>query len=101
VRLFEVPGYDFIYLALIFVPAGALVGMALIPVGRREIPASLILSIEIVLAPLILEWLLSYVSGRAIHLRSVAISLILVVVGSLWINADRRNTARSSSPPRS
>jgi len=96
VRPFEMRGYDFIYLALIFIPAGALVGMALIPLGRREIPASLILSIELVSAPLILEWVLSYVSGGPVHFRSVAISLILVIVGSLWINADRRSDARSS-----
>jgi glycopeptide antibiotics resistance protein len=101
VRPFEIAGYDFIYLALIFIPAGALLGMAVIPLGRREIPATLILSFELVLAPLILEWDLSYVSGRPVYPRYMAISLILVIVGSLWINADRRSAARPSPPSRS
>jgi VanZ like family len=89
----ELKGYSDIYDALIFFPAGALFGLAAVPFPPRYILASLFLAVEFVLPPWLLARILSHVSGRPASAGSILLSLILVVAGSLWINADRRSAA--------
>jgi glycopeptide antibiotics resistance protein len=93
----ELEGYNYIYEALIFFPAGALFGMATLPTGLRDIPVSLFLAVEFFLSPWLLDRILSHVSGRPVSLGSISLCLILLIAGSLWINADRRIAAKASS----
>ena len=95
---FELQGYAWIYDGLIFFPAGALFGMALIPIGLLDIPAYVFLAVEFFAPPWLLDRILAHVSGRSISPRSILLSLVLVVAGALWINADRRNTANGALP---
>jgi glycopeptide antibiotics resistance protein len=93
IKAAELKGYNFIYDALIFFPAGALFGMAVIPFGPRDIAASVLLAVEIVLPPWLLARILSHVSGHAFSVRSILLCLILVLAGGIWINTDRRSAA--------
>jgi hypothetical protein len=89
----ELEGYNFIYDALIFFPAGALFGMAIIPFGSRDIAASVCLAVEFILPPWLLARILSHVSGHQVSARSILLCLILVVAGGVWINTDRPSVA--------
>jgi hypothetical protein len=85
----ELKGYAFIYDALIFFPAGALIGLAASPLGPRNALTSLLLAGELILAPWLLDRILSRGTGRPVSAEVIFSSLILVVAASLWINADR------------
>jgi glycopeptide antibiotics resistance protein len=85
----ELRGYAFIYDALVFFPAGALLGLAAFPLGPRNPLTSLLLAGEFILAPWLLDRILSRGSGRPVSAEIIFSSLILVVAASLWINADR------------
>jgi glycopeptide antibiotics resistance protein len=91
VKMSEVQGYNFIYDALIFIPAGALFGMAAVPFGARDTTASLFLAAEFLLSPWLLERILWDVGGHPPSVESILLSLLLVVAGGFWINADRRS----------
>ncbi len=93
VKATEFRGYSYIYDALIFLPAGALFGMVAIPVRSRVSAVTIVLAIEFVLPPWLLDRILSHVSGRPISVGTIFLSLVLVAAGSLWINADRRRPA--------
>jgi hypothetical protein len=49
------------------------------------------LAIEFVLPPWLLDRILSHVGGRPPSVESILLSLLLVVAGGFWINADRRS----------
>ncbi|MGB6545526.1 MAG: VanZ family protein [Candidatus Acidiferrales bacterium] len=85
----ELNGYAFIYDALIFFPAGVLIGISAVPLGWRNLSASLLLTVEFILASWLLDRILWHGSGRPVSLRAILISLTLAAVGILWINADR------------
>jgi len=93
----ELEGYEMIYDALIFVPAGALFGMALIAVGPRDIAASVALAVEFVLPPWLLARILSYLTGRPVSVRSIFLCLILAVAGGMWINTDCPSAAAAAA----
>jgi hypothetical protein len=84
----ELKGYAFIYDALIFFSAGALLGLAAFPPRPRSALPSLLLAGEFFLAPWLLDRILSRGSGRPVSAEMIFSSLILVVAASLWINAD-------------
>lgn len=96
VKSAELEGYKYIYDGLIFLPAGALFGIAIWPFGPREIPAfpALILAIEFVIPPWLLDRILSRVSGRQACVESILLCLILVAAGTLWMNADVSSQVR-------
>ncbi|MBZ5501219.1 MAG: VanZ family protein [Acidobacteriia bacterium] len=84
----ELYAYSSVYYALVFFPAGVLLGLAARRLTRRDRGAWLVLGTNWLLPPWILECLLVWVSGRPVHLEIVALSLALAAGGALWINAD-------------
>lgn len=84
----ELEGYDYIYAALIFIPAGALLGIAATRSGAKNIPGYLIVTVAALLPPWLFERILSYVSHRPVFLKSIALDMVLAVAGGLWINSD-------------
>jgi hypothetical protein len=93
VKPVEVAGYNFIYDALIFFPAGALFGMAVVPFRSQGVAAPLLLAVEFFAPPWLLDRILARTSGRPMSLESVFICLVLVAAGAVWINADRGRAA--------
>ena len=89
----EIAGYNFIYDALVFFPAGALFGMAVIPFRPQGAFAFLILAVEFIAPPWLLDRMLARVSGRPVCVATVIICLILAAAAAVWINADRPSDA--------
>ena len=90
VKSAELTGYNYIYYALVFFPAGALLGIAArqSPVGRL---ASYVTFVVFILAfPALLEFVFISVSGRSFSLVNLSLSVALMLGGMLWINTDRR-----------
>ena len=89
IRTAELEGYNDVYDALIFFPAGALIGLAAFRKSTRSAGVYLFLIVAFLLPPFLYDQILSHVSGRPDSLGSVILCLVLLIAGSLWINADR------------
>jgi VanZ like family len=83
----ELQGYQYIFCALVFVPAGCLLGVAW-RVGPKHWLGRFCLMLALVLPAIFLEELLVHMSGRAVSFENIWLSIMLTVSGSLWINAD-------------
>lgn len=90
VKSSELDGYDDIYYAIVFLPGGILLGIACRRWAERPFVAASLFLLITCLAPVLLEYILVSVSGRAVSRANVLLSLLLIVAGALWINADRR-----------
>lgn len=88
----ELKGYRDIYYALVFFPAGALLGIFPARFARQAgVFASLVLTMLI--APVFLEWVLIVVSKGPFSGGNVALSVIPAVLGLLWMKADAGSEA--------
>jgi glycopeptide antibiotics resistance protein len=86
-KLGEMQGYNYIYYVVVFFPAGCLLGIMARKIGPRQLVGPLL--IGSLIAPLTLEMILADVSGRSFSYADVALSCILAIAATLWINADR------------
>lgn len=93
VRPAELEGYRDIYYALVFFPAGILLGVAARRLARPSLATWLVLAAGWLLPPFLFEHFLIWLSGRPLRPGLVLLSLLLVVGGALWINADRASKA--------
>jgi hypothetical protein len=93
----ELEGYDYIYYALAFLPAGALLGLAARKLGLLRLSTLFLLAAGFLLPPLVLERILMSVSGRPFSSANIVLSLFCALAASLWINADPRPRP---APPR-
>jgi glycopeptide antibiotics resistance protein len=84
----ELNGYKDIYYAIVFLPIGWLVGMAAGKVPRRRLPLLIPFSLSLLLGPLILECVLSRISGRSFSAANLILSVGMVLAGVFWINSD-------------
>ena len=87
----EMEGYAYIYYALIFFGGGIFTGMAWRNLGASNIAGQTTLVATFLVPALLLEAILVSVSGRPVSGAAVALSLALMLAGSLWINADGRH----------
>jgi hypothetical protein len=85
----ELEGYADIYYALIFFPAGVLLGLASRKAESHGIGDWLLFGVLLVAPPWLLEVLLTRTSGRAFHAGNAVLSLALSIAGALWINIGR------------
>jgi hypothetical protein len=85
----DLEGYVVLYLGLVFVPAGFLIGLAAGKWLPQRRSALLLLALCWVLPPVLLELLLAGQSGRRIWMGNIALSLVFGLAGILLINADR------------
>ncbi len=84
----ELSGYRDIYYALVFFPAGALLGIAVAaPFWRRE--DRLILAVAgLVVPPVVLEWILMRATRAPFSIADAVLAAVYIVLGLLWMNAD-------------
>jgi glycopeptide antibiotics resistance protein len=87
VRPAELEGYNDIYYALVFFPAGIILGLA---EPRRRPNGTILLAIALgsLLPVLLLELFLVQVSGRPVSTWDLLLSFSLLVAGYLWIRSD-------------
>jgi glycopeptide antibiotics resistance protein len=81
-------GYVITYEALIFLPVGLVIGMAGGKWSRWKTSGRLLLAIDLLLPPVLLELLLAGVSGRGILAGNIVLSLLLSIAGAFLMNAD-------------
>jgi hypothetical protein len=89
VKNIELEGYRYIFYAIIFFPAGWLLGFTWRKSDRSWIGRGLFVIAGSLLPAMVLEWVLVDAAGRAASFQNVCFPALLAVAGSLWINADR------------
>jgi hypothetical protein len=90
IRTVDLEGCVIVYETLIFLPAGLLIGAAARKSSRQKIYGRWMLAFGWALPAVLLEILLSGMSGRRIWPGNIALSLVFGLAGILLINADRR-----------
>jgi glycopeptide antibiotics resistance protein len=78
-----------LYDSLIFIPAGLLLGMIARKVPSRKLTGRFLLLVWLVVPSLLYEFILVWVSGRAVSSWQVSLCLFLTLLGAWLINADR------------
>jgi len=91
----ELEGYEYLFCALLFFPAGCLLGVTWRIAIAQRIYTLFFLLLGFVLPSIMLEIVLVHVSSRAVSFENIWLSILLAASGSLWINADRVAWARS------
>jgi hypothetical protein len=84
----ELEGYHYIFYALVFLPAGCLLGLAWRNLVAQPISRYLFIVFGILPPALMLEIILVRSTGSAISLGNVVLGSLLGLAGSLWINAE-------------
>jgi glycopeptide antibiotics resistance protein len=87
VKQAELNGYKDIYYAIVFLPIGWLLGMAARKFPWRR-PLLIPFGLSLLLGPLILECVLSRISGRSFSVANLTLSVGMVLAGIFWINSD-------------
>lgn len=89
VKAQELKGYEYVFYSIVFFPAGCILGLTSRRTTRGWVTRTALELLGVIIPALILEAALVHASGRAISFANVALSVLLAVGGSLWINADR------------
>jgi glycopeptide antibiotics resistance protein len=88
VRTPQLEGCIVVYLTILFLPAGIIVGLTLKDWSRQPASVLYLLIFGWILPTVLLEVLLSVQSGRRIWASNIALSLAFELAGILLINAD-------------
>jgi VanZ family protein len=98
IRPVDMEGCVIVYLTLVFLPAGVLIGMEAEKWPRLESSTRWLLAFGLVFPAALLEIFLAAISGRRIWAWNIALSLVFGMGGILLINADWRskNSSRVS-----
>jgi glycopeptide antibiotics resistance protein len=88
VRPAELEGYNDIYYALVFFPAGIILGLAGPRIRLSNLAVLLALALGSLSAVFLLEFVLVRVSGRPISTWNLLLSFSLLVAGYLWFRSD-------------
>jgi glycopeptide antibiotics resistance protein len=94
----DLDGYLVTYDLLIFLPAGLLLGMIARKVSSRELTGRLLLLLGLLLPPVLYEFILEWVSGKAVSWWEIILCILLTLLGAWLINADRRGQVLSRVP---
>jgi VanZ like family len=88
-RTAELGGYRDIYYALMFFPAGVLLGIASTKRRWRRLELASLLVLEGLLAPLAFQWILMDMSGSSFSSANFGFSVGMIALGFLWAKSDR------------
>ena len=97
IRPSELDPYHDIYYALVFFPAGIALGIVARTARARRMAAWLFFALLLIVPPLLFEYLLIGVSGRAFSPSDLVLSVALSALGALWINADLAPETRAAA----
>lgn len=89
VKPMELEGYRYIFYAVVFLPAGCLLGLSWRALAYPRLGRFLLLCFFFLIACGLLEALLAHVSARHFSKSDIALSVLFLAAGCLWINADR------------
>jgi glycopeptide antibiotics resistance protein len=86
----ELEGYHDVFYAMVFFPAGCLLGLGW---GKLASQASVRLAVTLLgvsVVPVFFEICLAFGGTASLWLGNIALSILLVLAGGFWVNADRR-----------
>lgn len=90
VRTPELQGYRYVYYALLFFPAGLLLGIA----ARNQFSSPwgmlMLFVFGLLLPPVLLEFVLTRVGGQPLSYPNIALAMIGACAGAVWINVGRK-----------
>ncbi len=89
VKATELPGYEYIFYAIVFFPGGCLIGFAWRKSYVRRMLRLYFVAAGFLLPSLAFEWVLAGAGNRAISLQNICFAVLIAIAGSFWINADR------------
>jgi hypothetical protein len=89
VKPMELEGYRYIFYAVVFLPAGFLLGLAWRALKEPRLGRFLVLCFFFLIPCGLLEALLAHVSERHFSKSGIALSVLFLAAGCFWINADR------------
>lgn len=90
IRTPDLEGYRYGYYACVFLPLGALLGIAARGRVQTKPARVVILAAFALISAVALELALMRVTARSLSPGNVVLSLVLLLVGSLWVNVDSR-----------
>jgi glycopeptide antibiotics resistance protein len=95
----ELDGYHYIFYALVFFPAGCLLGL-----GWRKLASQAGLRLAVMLlgalvVPLVFETCLALAGSTSVWLGNIVLSALLVLAGAFWLNADGHRPGNRNSEP--
>lgn len=96
----ELSGYRDIFYAFVFFPAGALLGLVLTAASWRSAERLAAFALWILLPALVFEWILMRATGAGFSIGNVALAVVCMVLGFLWMNSDGvvRSDRRAPAP---
>jgi VanZ family protein len=89
IKTSELQAYTMVYQTVVFLPAGLLLALTIRKSSGEKIQEVWLVVLSGVIPALLLEVLLSVMSGRRIWAGNIALSLIFGMAGILLMNADR------------
>lgn len=90
IRTPDLEGYRYGYYACVFLPLGALLGIAARERVQTKRARVVVLPAFALISAVALELALMHVTARSLSPGNVVLSLVLLLAGSLWVNADSR-----------
>ena len=97
----ELSAYRDLYYALVFFPAGALLGIALSGTFLRRFSGwtiVVLVALDVVVAPAVLEWILMRASRSPFSGANFGLSAGIVILGLCWAKADGGRRVQRVSP---
>lgn len=88
IKMRELMAYKYVFYALVFIPAGCLVGLSWRSWAKHRVVWLCRLLLGLSLPCLLFEVALVGMSGRAVSFENIWLSILLAAAGSIWINAD-------------
>ena len=82
----ELEGYQYVFYALVFFPAGCLIGLVWSSMPTHRIGRIPLLLLGLILSAVIFEAVLAHMTGRAVSPGNISLSILFAASGSLWIN---------------
>jgi len=93
----ELEGYHDIFYAIVFFPAGCLLGLAWGKLASQTGLCLAVMLLGVLGVPILFEVCRAFGGNASIWLGNIVLSILLVLAGGFWVNADRRRPASRSA----
>jgi glycopeptide antibiotics resistance protein len=94
----ELEGYHDIFYAIVFFPPGCLLGLGWRKLSSQSALRLALMLLGVLVVPFLFEICLSFAASASVWFGNMVLSMLLVLAGAFWINADHhRPESRKSA----